>query len=170
MPEVDILLTTAELAVAFAGFASLVTILGRKYSRVDPRIVAMRFRGMLTNSLLVVPFSIIPLVLFRYGLSETVVWRLSSVLLALAGGINFLALLRHGRPLLTGAVPISSVRLAVTSGLFGLAEVVLVLNASGVIEPIAGAAYLTGLLSFLSIAGFAAAWLFVSFLEPPNSE
>ncbi len=169
MPEVDILLTTAELAVAFAGFASLVTILGRRSSQVDPRIVAMRFRGMLTNSLLVVPFSIIPLVLFRYGLSETVVWRLSSVLLALAGGINFLALLRRGRPLLAGAVPISSVRLTVTSGLFGLAEVVLVLNASGVTETIASAAYLTGLLSFLCIAGFAAAWLFLTFLEVPNS-
>ncbi len=169
MPEVDILLTTAEVAVAFAGFASLVTILGRRSSQVDPRIIALRFRGMLTNSLLVVAFSMIPLVLFRYGLSESVVWRLSSVLLALAGGINFLALLRRGRSLLTGAGPISSVRLAATSGLFVLAEVILVLNAFGVTEPIASAAYLTGLLSFLAIAGFAAAWLFVSFLEPPNS-
>ncbi len=165
MPEVDILLTTAEVAVAFAGFASLVTILGRRSSQVDPRIVAMRFRGMLTNSLLVVAFSMIPLVLFRYGLRETVVWRLSSVLLALAGGINFLALFLHARPLLREGVPISSVRRAVTFGLIGLAEVVLVLNASGVTEPIASAAYLTGLLLFLCIAGFAAAWLFLSFLE-----
>ena len=169
MPEVDILLTTAEVAVAFAGFASLVTILGRRSSQANPRIVAMRFRGMLTNSLLVVAFSMIPLVLFRYGLPETVVWRVSSALLALAGGINFLALVLHARPLLREAVPISSVRRAVTFGLIGLAEVVLVLNASGVAEPIASAAYLTGLLLFLSIAGFAAAWLFVSFLEPPNS-
>ncbi len=168
MPEVDILLTTAELAVAFAGFASLVTILAHKSSRVDPRIVAIRFRGMLTNSLLVVAFSMIPLVLFRYGLGETVVWRLSSVLLALAGGINFLALFLRGRPLRTEAVPISSVRRAVTFGLFGLAEVVLVLNASGLTEPIASAAYLTGLLLFLCIAGFAAAWLFLTFLEAPN--
>ncbi len=171
MPEVDILLTTAEMAVAFAGFASLVTILGRRSSRVDPRIIAMRFRGMLTNSLLVVAFSMIPLVLFRYGLGEMVVWRLSSVLLALAGGINFLALFLHARPLLMEAVPISSVRRAVTFGLIGLAEVVLVLNASGVAKPIAGAAYLTGLLLFLSIAGFAAAWLFLTFLdEAPNSQ
>ncbi len=68
------------------------------------------------------------------------------------------------------AVPISSVRRAVTFGLIGLAEVVLVLNASGVAKPIAGAAYLTGLLLFLCIAGFAAAWLFLTFLdEAPNS-
>ena len=169
MPEVDILLTTAELAVAFAGFASLVTILGRRSSRVDPRIIAMRFRGMLTNSLLVVAFSMIPLVLLRYGLSETVVWRLSSILLALAGGINFLALFFRGRPLYTEGVPISAVRRAVTFGLFVIAEVALVLNASGVTETIASAAYLTGLLSFLCIAGFAAAWLFLTFLEAPNS-
>ncbi len=100
MPEAEILLTTAEIAVAFAGFASLVTILGRRSSRVDPRIIAMRFRGMLTNSLLVVAFSMIPLLLFRYGLRETAVWRISSVLLALAGGTNFLALVLHARPLL----------------------------------------------------------------------
>lgn len=54
MPEVDILLTTAEVAVAFAGFASLVTILGRRSAHVDPRITELRFRGMLTNSLLVI--------------------------------------------------------------------------------------------------------------------
>ena len=169
MPEVDILLTTAEVAVAFAGFASLVTILGSRSSQVNPRIVAMRFRGMLTNSLLVVAFSMIPLVLFRYGLHETAVWRVSSALLALAGGINFLALVLHARPLLREAVPISSVRRAVTFGLIGSAEVILVLNASGVTEPIASAIYLTGLLLFLSIAGFAAAWLFISFIEPSNS-
>jgi hypothetical protein len=169
VPEVDILLTTAEVAVAFAGFASLVTILGRRSSQVDPRFIALRFRGMLTNSLLVVAFSMIPLVLFNYGLGGTIVWRLSSALLALAGGINFVSLFLHGRSLLTGVVPISPVRVVVTFGQFGLAEVVLVLNASGVTEPIAGAAYLTGLLLFLSIAGFAAAWLFVTFIESSNS-
>ena len=169
MPEADILLTTAEVAVAFAGFASLVTILGRRSAQVDPRIIALRFRGMLTNSLLVVAFSMIPLVLFRYGLGEVVVWRLSSILLALAGGINFLALFLRGRPLFTEGVPISAVRRAVTFGLFGMAEVVLVLNASGATENIASAAYLTGLLLFLTVAGFAAAWLFLTFLEAPNS-
>jgi hypothetical protein len=66
-------------------------------------------------------------------------------------------------------VPISAVRRVVTFGLFVIAEVVLVLNASGVTETIASAAYLTGLLSFLCIAGFAAAWLFLTFLEAPNS-
>jgi hypothetical protein len=165
----DILLTTAEVAVAFAGFASLVTILGRRSAQVDPRIIELRFRGMLTNSLLVIAFSLIPLVLFRYGLREMVVWRLSSTLLALAGGINFLALFLRGRPLFTEGVPISAVRRAVTFGLIGLAEVVLVLNASGVTEPIASAVYLTGLLLFLCIAGFAAAWLFLTFLEAPKS-
>ncbi len=55
-----------------------------------------------------------------------------------------------------------------TFGLFVIAEVVLVLNASGGTETIASAAYLTGLLSFLCIAGFAAAWLFLTFLEAPN--
>ncbi len=42
------------VAVAFAGFASLVSILGRRSSRDDPRINAVRMRSMILYSLLVV--------------------------------------------------------------------------------------------------------------------
>ena len=41
MPESDVLLTIAEVAVAFAGFASLVGVLGQRSSADDPRFCRM---------------------------------------------------------------------------------------------------------------------------------
>ncbi len=58
MSESDVLLTIAEVAVAFAGFASLVGVLGQRSSADDPRVIGLRMRGMLLSSLMVVAFSI----------------------------------------------------------------------------------------------------------------
>jgi len=58
--ENDLLLTIAEVAVAFVGFSSLVSLLGRRTSRDDPRLDAIRMRGLIESSLLVVAFSLTP--------------------------------------------------------------------------------------------------------------
>lgn len=84
MPESDILLTVAEVAVAFAGFASLVSILGRGTSADDPRVLSFRMRAMLLTSLLVVGFSLIPVILDSYGARPNLAWTASSILLLLA--------------------------------------------------------------------------------------
>jgi len=82
--ESDILLTLAEVSVAFAGFASLVGVLGQRASVADPRVIGLRMRGMLLGSLLVVGFSIFPILLDLYGASMTLTWRGSSLALLLA--------------------------------------------------------------------------------------
>ena len=41
----------AELAIALAGFASLVAIIGRRQARDDATMDAIRLRGMLESSL-----------------------------------------------------------------------------------------------------------------------
>ncbi len=79
MPESEVLLTIAEVAVAFAGFASLVGILGQGTSADDPRVIGVRMRGMLLSSLIVVAFSIFPILLARYGASLDVIWTASSL-------------------------------------------------------------------------------------------
>ena len=84
MPESEVLLTIAEVAVAFAGFASLVGILGQGTSADDPRVIGVRMRGMLLSSLMVVAFSIFPILLARYGVDETVIWAASSLVLLAA--------------------------------------------------------------------------------------
>ena len=81
MPESDVLLTIAEVAVAFAGFASLVGVLGQRSSADDPRVIGLRMRGMLLSSLMVVGFSIFPILLAAYGASPDRIWLASSVVL-----------------------------------------------------------------------------------------
>ena len=90
MPESDILLTIAEVAVAFAGFSSLVGILGQRSSLDDPRVLGVRMRTMLLSSLIVVGFALLPLVMVRYGATAEVVWRSSSVAFS-AVGVAFFA-------------------------------------------------------------------------------
>jgi len=82
--EADVLLTIAEVAVAFAGFASLVGILGQRSSADDPRVIAVRMRGMLLSSLMVVGFSIFPILLAGYGASGDLTWTISSLVLLAA--------------------------------------------------------------------------------------
>ena len=84
MSESDVLLTIAEVAVAFAGFASLVGVLGQRSSADDPRVIGVRMRGMLLSGLVVVAFSIFPIVFVRYGASPTLTWTASSAVLLAA--------------------------------------------------------------------------------------
>ena len=105
MSDSDILLTIAEVAVAFAGFSSLVGILGQRSSLDDPRVLGVRMRAMLLSSLLVVAFSILPVVMARYGTTPELLWSSSSLMLLVTVGafcvwvlLSFRSL---GRPALT---------------------------------------------------------------------
>jgi hypothetical protein len=79
--ESEVLLTIAEVAVAFAGFASLVGILGHQESADHAMVLSFRMRGMLLTSLLSVAFALVPIILGEYGLGTRAVWAVSSVLL-----------------------------------------------------------------------------------------
>ena len=84
MENGGILLTIAEVAVAFAGFASIVSVLGRRSSDTPEHINALRMRAMILSSLLAVAFSILPFLLHSYGLAGAALWRTSSVFLLFA--------------------------------------------------------------------------------------
>ena len=84
MQNSELLLTFAEIAMAFAGFASLVGILGRTSEAID----ASRFLGMVRTSLLVTGFSLLPAVAISAGTPSASAWRLSGALFFVIAGLH----------------------------------------------------------------------------------
>ena len=79
MTDSDFLLTVAEVAVAFAGFAGLVTILARRVGRATQSGAEVHLLySMLLISMLTVAAALVPHLPFRFGASEPQAWRLSS--------------------------------------------------------------------------------------------
>lgn len=85
MNETEVLLTIAEISVAFAGFASLASIFGRRSSHKDAFVDAGRVMNMLTVSLTVTVLALFPLVLVLLGLPTRWVW-------GTAGGFGMFAI------------------------------------------------------------------------------
>jgi hypothetical protein len=94
MQHEDILLTLAEVATAFAGFASLISVF-RKRGESTIRLDAFRFRGVLENCLLVLAFSLLPLIVNSYGLREGVSWQISSIALLTVYGFTYIVSVRR---------------------------------------------------------------------------
>jgi hypothetical protein len=93
----DLLLTTAELSVAFAGFASLASILSRRLSQDDPRVDSGRLLNMLTASLTVTALALAPLLPMLFGWSQGVVWRVSGCFGLLLYGVFAPSIVRRAR-------------------------------------------------------------------------
>jgi len=85
----DALLSLAEIAAAFAGFAALVSVIGRQRELKGEAIHdLLRLRLLISTSVVGVAAALVPVGLAGYGLSTSAVWRLSSLIfLALTYGI-----------------------------------------------------------------------------------
>jgi hypothetical protein len=77
LSETEILLTIAELSVAFAGFASVASILGRRFSQEDPRINAGRLSIMLIVSFTATGLALTPIIPMILDWPSRWVWRSS---------------------------------------------------------------------------------------------
>ena len=80
LPHQDFLLTVAEIGAAFVGFSLLVSAL--RSSRTSARFSMMR--DVAEISLYVIAAAVAPYVLASFGLAADLVWRLASMMLALA--------------------------------------------------------------------------------------
>ena len=90
MQSTDALLTIAQIAVAFAGFASIFTAVTGRNGTIKSPVDRMRFRVMLYASLSAIGFSLLPFVFLYMGVLEAHVWRVCSSILALYLGVNLL--------------------------------------------------------------------------------
>ena len=77
----ETLLTIAEVSVGFAGFASIVTVLGKR-SGAEALQDALRIRIILVYSLSVVFLGFLPAILLEYAVPEAAVWRVCCAVLA----------------------------------------------------------------------------------------
>ncbi|HET9949994.1 MAG TPA: hypothetical protein VFQ22_13815 [Longimicrobiales bacterium] len=170
MPESDVLLTIAEVATAFAGFASLVGILGRGGSAADPRILSLRMRAMLLTSLIVVGFALLPVLLALYGADARPDWVLSSAALAAVNlAYDFWlrgAIRAAGR---AGLTPTRFQRLVIIPTLL-LTSVAVTLFLVVNLVLARPANYVTALLLLLFQSGFAFALIVFSFLPAIGGE
>lgn len=91
MQGADVLLTIAEVAVAFAGFASIVVLFQHRDPAKWPQAVVVRLRTMIEGSLAALFSALFPFVLHHLGLPAKPLWALSSLVLA-AGYVAFTGL------------------------------------------------------------------------------
>lgn len=75
----ELLLTMAEVSVAFAGFASITVIFRGRSAGEWAFADVLRYGAMLRASLFACLFSLFPLVLFHAGVSESWTWSITSI-------------------------------------------------------------------------------------------
>ena len=77
--DVEVLLTFAEVAAAFAGFSAVAGIFGERSKEIAQQD-AERLRAVILNSILVLVAAFSPLLISRYGFEGARVWWLASAI------------------------------------------------------------------------------------------
>lgn len=161
----DFLLTVAELAVAFAGFAGLVTVLTRRLTGSELEFDLVRLRDLLLLSLLAAAFGLFPKLPALFGATDELTWRLSSGLLATAwGGFGIQGLLAGVRLSRGGTRPFSRPLFwsNLVVHLFCMTALAMVAADVSIVSGVRPAVYLATLFALLYLAGAYFVALFVS--------
>jgi hypothetical protein len=154
----EVLLTTAEVGVAFAGFASVVTVFQRREDGAWTEADVVRFRLMIATSLSVVLLALLPFAIAFFGAGEEAVWAVCSALLA-AHLVLFLALVAGRSLRLASAGALSRL---VAWGFLGGAAITLALQVCNVVGFVFArevGPFFVGLLYLLVLSGISFARL-----------
>jgi hypothetical protein len=146
------LLTTAEVAVAFAGFASVVTAFRRREPDGWAPQDVIRFQLMIASSLSTAFFALLPIAVGFFGVGERGVWGFASGLLCAYLVLTLVAVGRRALVLTRGASLNPLISFAFISGAV-VSAVLLGLNTAGVVFERALGPYFVGLLFLLVLAG-----------------
>ena len=141
----EVLQTTAEIAAAFAGFASVVVIFRRKDDVYADRGSRVTFQSMVLGSLFVIFFGLLPLVLGPVLDTADDAYALSAAILVFYIVGTFIWGVVQGSGSDSSAIPyfVAAATITVTqlAGLFGLMPT--------------GEMYLIGVFTLLTISGYA---------------
>src|SRR4029453_4937622 len=157
------MLTTAQIGMALAGFAGLVTLLRQPRHRADSRLNEIRFRSMMELGLTLSVFSLLPFIPAEFRLSESSSWRFARGVYSLSAIFFFSHSVPRnrkmmGRVLIAGGVTAALLGGCVSEGL------VLALNALGAFRQFESGVYFAALFfHFLPAAFFFIGVLFGAF-------
>ncbi len=161
LENTDTLLSLAEIAAAFAGFAALVSVIRRK--KGDPEEAVhdvLRLRLVISSSVVGVAAALVPVGLAGYGLAVSSVWRVSSMaFLVMSYGI-ILSFVTAYKPV-RGDFPPDRLAVAVATSLEVVEQISLFVVLLGLSLGNPAALYVTALIANICQAGF----VFVRFIE-----
>ena len=167
----DVLFLLAEVAVAFAGFAGVVAIFQARLSQDAPSFDLFRFWVMLASSLSLLGFSLLPLVFHFLGSSQSAVWRLSSLVLAVFTVANAIFIVRLIRSRVEAVVASLDPAITVAANVtYAITLITQIANVFGALGGPRFGLYLVGLLMVLlgAAVNFARlVWVGTSRLRPP---
>ncbi len=150
----ELLMTMAEVSIAFAGFSGVVGVFGYRNVQSDYRVKFFRVGAMVGFSLIAALFSFVPLLLSAIGIPEPAVWRLASGTLALALLCWTMVGVRGTRQLQRLGSELPPL-MSWSRGGFVMIGILLVLltNTSGIFGEFTSGTYLVGAFSPLVFAG-----------------
>jgi hypothetical protein len=158
------LFVISQLAVAFAGFASLATVLGRR-TKPQSALDAARFRVLLLYSVPVAFLALLPGVFADYGLDAPSNWRV-------ACGVLVVVYLALGRPLSAGLAQtrVAGLRhhpanVALITVLSGVPVLACAAAALGFGSSVAAPTFVLALILLLLVAAFTFARLILSLIS-----
>ena len=166
--NLDPLLTIAEVSVAFAGFASLVTVVARRDIGTWDGGNLLRFRLMIYMSLSSILFALLPFAFFYFDMPEEQAWRVSGGILGIYLGLYLSSIAPQMRRLvaegdLNGYVAAISAVLGISTASVQL------LALAGVLAASIGTYYI-GTLYFLFLSGLSFARLVGLSIPQGNQE
>jgi O-antigen/teichoic acid export membrane protein len=160
MPNTDTLLSLAEICAAFAGFAALVSVLGRRSDQLAEAVHdLLRLRLVISSSVAGVAAALIPVGLAGYGIEPEVAWRLAAVGFLIFDNGIIMSFVRAYRPV-QGAFRPDHLAVGVCALLEVIEQVSLIAIVVGLSFGSASALYVTALIANICQAGF----IFVRFV------
>lgn len=154
LENTDTLLSMAEIAAAFAGFAALVSVIRRASDQPAEAVHdLLRLRLVISSSVAGVAAALIPIGLAGYGLDAGITWRLAAVIfLVFDSGIIF-SFIRTYKPV-RGTFPPDRFAVIVVSALEVVEQTSLAAVIFGFAFGNAPALYVTALIANLCQMGF----------------
>lgn len=159
LQNTDTLLSLAEIAAAFAGFAALVSVIRGAGDAMDAVHDLLRLRLVISSSVAGVAAALIPVGLAGYGMDVELTWRLAAILFLVFDDGIILSFLRAYQPV-RGTFAPDRLAVALVSLLELVEQASLLAVALNLAADNAPALFVTALIANICQAGF----IFVRFV------